>query len=164
MSQAVGQAAAVEKPTRVRYIVLAFAATLSMITYLDRACLGSARSSIIDALGLQNESDLGWVFAAFSIAYALCEVPSGWLGDVFGPRRVLIRIVVCWSIFTALTGLVGVHWNGYILGASGSWASCSFCSGWARPGPIRTSPGPCTTGSLSTSADWPRGRCGCRPG
>ncbi len=119
MSQAVAETPIGQKPTRVRYIVLAFAATLSMITYLDRACLGSAQSYIIEALHLQGPSDLGWVFAAFSLAYALCEVPSGWLGDVFGPRRVLIRIVICWSIFTALTGLVGLSWSGYTLGLTG---------------------------------------------
>ena len=44
------------------------------------------------------------LFAAFALAYAAFEVPSGWLGDVFGPRRTLIRIVLWWSAFTALTG------------------------------------------------------------
>ena len=44
------------------------------------------------------------VFSAFTLAYSLFEVPSGWLGDVRGPRTVLTRIVVWWSAFTALTG------------------------------------------------------------
>src|SRR5262249_18458400 len=42
----------------------------------------------------------------FALAYAIFEVPSGWLGDVFGPRRTLIRIVLWWSAFTALTGAI----------------------------------------------------------
>ena len=42
-------------------------------------------------------------------------MPSGWLGDVFGPREGCIRIVLWWSVFTALTGLVGVPW------AAASW-------------------------------------------
>src|SRR5207247_3438084 len=46
------------------------------------------------------------VFSAFALAYAAFEVPSGWLGDVFGPRRTLIRIVIWWSLFTAFTGLI----------------------------------------------------------
>jgi len=44
------------------------------------------------------------VFSAFTLAYSLFEVPSGWLGDVRGPRRVLTRIVLWWSAFTMLTG------------------------------------------------------------
>ena len=44
------------------------------------------------------------VFGAFTLAYSLFEVPSGWLGDVIGPRRVLTRIVLWWSAFTMLTG------------------------------------------------------------
>jgi MFS family permease len=48
---------------------------------------------------------MGWVFSAFTFAYAVFEVPSGWLGDVIGPRKVLMRIVLWWSAFTAASGL-----------------------------------------------------------
>jgi MFS family permease len=51
---------------------------------------------------------MGWVFSAFTIAYAVFEVPSGWLGDTIGPRKVLTRIVLWWSAFTVATGAV---WN-----------------------------------------------------
>jgi MFS transporter, ACS family, glucarate transporter len=94
--------------TRVRYGVLGFACALSMITYLDRVCMASAAKPFVAELGLRSVADLKWVFAAFSLAYAVCEVPSGWLGDVFGPRSVLIRIILWWSAFTALTGLIGL--------------------------------------------------------
>jgi MFS family permease len=43
------------------------------------------------------------VFSAFTLSYSLFEIPSGWLGDVKGPRRVLTRIVLWWSAFTMLT-------------------------------------------------------------
>jgi MFS family permease len=49
--------------------------------------------------------EMSFVFSAFTLSYSLFEVPSGWLGDVRGPRRVLTRIVVWWSVFTMLTGL-----------------------------------------------------------
>jgi ACS family glucarate transporter-like MFS transporter len=49
---------------------------------------------------------MAWVFSVFTWAYALFEVPGGWLGDRIGPRRVLMRIVVWWSFFTAATGWV----------------------------------------------------------
>ncbi len=50
------------------------------------------------------------VFSAFTLAYSLFEVPTGWMGDVFGARRVLTRIVLWWSAFTVLTGFArGYH-------------------------------------------------------
>jgi MFS family permease len=97
---------ATQKPTKVRYGVLGFACALSMITYLDRVCFGSAMPHLVDALGLKNVSDLKWAVTAFAFSYAVFEVPSGWLGDVYGPRRTLIRIVLWWSVFTSLTGFV----------------------------------------------------------
>ncbi len=103
--------------TRLRYGVLGFACALSMITYLDRACMASGAKGFVGDLGLGSVGELNWVFAAFTVAYAMFEIPSGWLGDVFGPRRVLIRIVLCWSAFTALTGLVGMSAGGRVLGA-----------------------------------------------
>lgn len=48
----------------------------------------------------------GWVTAIFTFAYAIFEIPSGMLGDRIGPRKVLTRIVIWWSVFTSLTGLV----------------------------------------------------------
>src|SRR5262249_8709406 len=53
-----------------------------------------------------SESQKGWLFTAFAFAYAIFEVPSGWLGDRFGARKTLIRIVLWWSVFTALTGSI----------------------------------------------------------
>jgi ACS family glucarate transporter-like MFS transporter len=95
----------VERPTRVRYGVLGFACSLSMITYLDRVCFGTVAPQIQREFGL-TDTEKGMLFSAFALAYAAFEVPSGWLGDVFGPRRTLIRIVLWWSVFTALTGII----------------------------------------------------------
>jgi ACS family glucarate transporter-like MFS transporter len=61
-----------------------------------------------DALHIAPEQ-WGWVGAVFSPAYALFEIPSGHLGDRFGARLVLTRIVLCWSLFTALTGPVSAY-------------------------------------------------------
>jgi len=51
---------------------------------------------------------MGLIFGAFGLAYALFEIPAGLLGDRIGVRKVLVRIVLAWSAFTALTG---VAWN-----------------------------------------------------
>jgi MFS family permease len=94
-----------QQPTRVRFGVLGFACSLSLLTYLDRVCIMPVKEDIQNDLGLDNPA-MGLVFSAFILGYALFEVPSGWMGDVWGSRRVLARIVLCWSLFTALTGCV----------------------------------------------------------
>jgi MFS family permease len=95
------------RPTRVRLGVLTFVCALSMITYLDRASFPNVQDSVLASLGLTHISQLRIPLTAFQLAYALFEVPTGWLGDRFGPRKTLIRIVLWWSFFIALTGLVG---------------------------------------------------------
>jgi MFS family permease len=93
------------RPTRVRLLVLAFLCSLSLITYLDRVCIMRVKEDIARDLRL-DDVQMGLVFSAFLFGYALLEVPGGWMGDVWGARRVLFRIVLWWSAFTALTGCV----------------------------------------------------------
>ena len=80
-------------PTRVRYGVLGFACSLAMITYLDRACFGVAQGYLMEALRLDNISDLMPALAAFNIAYAVFEVPTGWRVRQDHPRRGLVIMV-----------------------------------------------------------------------
>jgi MFS family permease len=94
---------AAASPTRARYWVVVFAVTLAVITYIDRVCISKAAPLMQHDLGLTKQQ-MGYAFAAFGWAYALCEIPGGWLGDVIGPRKVLMRVVVMWSAFTAITG------------------------------------------------------------
>jgi MFS family permease len=91
------------RPTRVRYQVMAFICVLSFLTYYDRQCIVRAQESIQTALSL-TDKQLGLVLGAFWLAYALFEIPGGWLGDRVGSRFTLTRIVLAWSLFTALTG------------------------------------------------------------
>jgi len=83
--------------------VLAFAFLLAVVTYLDRVCISAAAPFIMEDLHL-TVLDMSWVLSAFTLAYALFEVPTGWLGDRQGARRVLTRVVLWWSAFTMLTG------------------------------------------------------------
>ena len=92
-------------PTRTRYWVIVFAVTLAIITYIDRVCISQAAPHMREALGL-NDAQMGKIFAAFGLAYSLFEIPAGWWGDKLGPRKVLMRIVLWWSFFTAATGQV----------------------------------------------------------
>lgn len=85
--------------------VLALLSALSVITYLDRVCIGVAGPRMQDALHISPEA-WGWVTSVFFISYSAFEIPTGALGDRIGPRKVLTRIVLWWSAFTSLTGAV----------------------------------------------------------
>jgi MFS transporter, ACS family, glucarate transporter len=92
-----------EPPTRTRYKVLGLLGSLAFVLYLDRVCIGQAAVSIQRDLGL-TKTQFGYALGAFTIAYGLFEVPTGRWGDRHGSRGVLARIVLSWSLFTALTG------------------------------------------------------------
>ncbi|HKQ73282.1 MAG TPA: MFS transporter [Blastocatellia bacterium] len=91
------------EPTHARRSILGLVFALAVITYLDRLCISAAMPSIAAEFNLTPDQK-GWVFSAFTIAYAAFEIPSGWLGDRFGARLALTRIVLWWSAFTSLTG------------------------------------------------------------
>src|SRR3989454_1785423 len=95
------------KPSRARFTLLRFAFALSVVTYLDRVFIATAATSIREDLHL-TAVQMGWIFSTFTLAYAIFEIPSGWLGDIIGPRKVLTRIVLWWSAFTVATGIA---WN-----------------------------------------------------
>lgn len=113
-----------------RSSVLAFLSALAVVLYLDRVCISLAMPRIQEELDIAPER-FGWVSLAFSSAYALFEMPSGRAGDRLGPRRVFTRIVVCWSVFTALTGLVTSFGQLLVVrflfgaGEAGSWPNAS---------------------------------------
>ena len=90
-------------PTRTRNWVIVFAVTLAVITYVDRVCISKSAEFIMRDLNL-SKIQMGYAFTAFGWAYALFEIPGGWLGDKIGPRRVLMRVVMMWSVFTIATG------------------------------------------------------------
>ena len=85
--------------------VLAALFSLSLILYLDRAAISSAKTSMATALSL-SDAAMGAVFSAFALGYAFAQIPSGWLADRLGPRVALATVVALWSGFTVLTGVV----------------------------------------------------------
>ena len=126
--------------TRVRARVLAFAFLLAVITYLDRICISAAAPVIMDDLHL-SVLQMSVVFSAFTLSYSLFEIPSGWLGDVKGPRRVLARIVLWWSGFTMLTAaargfysLVAIR---FLFGAGEAGAFPNVARSFSRWFPVR---------------------------
>lgn len=97
---------AASQPSRARYVVLCFALLITAISYLDRVCISMTAPFMQKDLGL-SDAQMGLVFSAFTFAYAVFEVPAGWLADRFGPRFMMTRVVVWWSLMTAATGLTG---------------------------------------------------------
>ena len=85
-----------------RYLLILLLFGLSVITYIDRACISSAKESIAVDLSL-SDSAMGVVFSAFALGYALAQIPTGILADRLGPRLALGIAVTAWSLLTALT-------------------------------------------------------------
>lgn len=90
-------------PTRSRMIVGFWLCSMAAILYLDRVCWAKAAPSIKAEFSLTN-TQLSYLAMAFQLAYGLFEIPTGRWGELIGARRVLTRITIWWSIFTALTG------------------------------------------------------------
>ena len=90
---------------RYRHRVSVLLILLFAITYIDRVCISVAGPRIQEALHI-DPLGWGWVTAMFTLSYGLFEIPTGALGDRIGPRRVLTRVVLWWSVFTSLTGMV----------------------------------------------------------
>jgi MFS family permease len=84
--------------------IVAFGASIAFLSFVDRAAISQAAPAIARDLHL-SPVQMGLVFSAFSLTYALGEIPSGWLCDRFGARSVLTRVVILWSVLTAVTGL-----------------------------------------------------------
>jgi sugar phosphate permease len=98
------------RPSRARQVVLGFALAVMGVAYLDRVAISTAAPAKKLDLGL-SDTEMGFVFSAFTLAYALFEVPSGWLADRFGARWMLTRIVLWWSAMTAITGAATGFWS-----------------------------------------------------
>ncbi len=96
--------ASLPAPSHGRRTLLRYSLALAALLYLDRVCISQSLPTISAELGI-SKNDMGTVMMAFSLAYAIFEIPGGWLGDRIGPRAVITRIVVWWSAFTMATGL-----------------------------------------------------------
>jgi ACS family glucarate transporter-like MFS transporter len=93
------------RTSNVRWFLVFWLFILSAVSYLDRVNISIASGSIADAYQL-SDVQLGKVFSAMLVGYALFQTVGGRLADRFGPRRVLAWGVAWWGVFTALTALV----------------------------------------------------------
>ena len=98
-----GVASAAAKATKTRWVILFLISLMYLICYMDRSNISVAQPEIAKQFGL-SKSAMGLVLAAFTWAYALGQVPAGWFGDRFGPKRVLTVIMTLWSATAVMTG------------------------------------------------------------
>lgn len=115
-------------PTRARWNILALLTLISVITYVDRVNISVAARQMMPALGL-TQVQMGYVFSAFVLGYALFQIPGGWLGDRWGTRLVLTGAVLWWSLFTALTAVAATLPTAQWLGVLGSLVLVRFLIG-----------------------------------
>ena len=91
------------KPTKTRLLILFLISRMYLICYMDRSNISVAQPEIAKAFGL-SKNQMALILSAFTWAYALGQVPAGWLGDRFGPKKVLTVIMSWWSVAVMLTG------------------------------------------------------------
>ncbi len=100
--------------SQVRWLLVFWMFVIGAVAFLDRVNISIAGSSIASEYHLTNVQ-LGWVFSAFLLGYAIFQTPGGWLADRLGPRRVIALAVIWWGIFTALTASIPVGVAGALL-------------------------------------------------
>ncbi|MFY9349048.1 MFS transporter [Sphingobium sp.] len=100
--------------SRVRLGLIFLLFVISAIAFLDRTNISVAGVEMRKEYGI-DQVQLGWVFSAFLIGYALFQVPAGWLAARYGPRLVLTGALVWWGLFTAATALIHPQASGGLL-------------------------------------------------
>jgi sugar phosphate permease len=139
----VNDTVAAERPSHIRYGVLALVAFAAGSAYLTRHCLAVANTTIQKELGWNNWQ-MGLVLSAFSFGYLICQVPGGWLGNRVGTRWALSLLSMLWSVLTLWTSAVSLL---------ASMAASRFAFGMAQAGLVPI--------SMQVVKDWiPPGRRG----
>ncbi|WP_020468769.1 MFS transporter [Zavarzinella formosa] len=98
--------ATTEKPSSVRYLVLAVTAMMAIFMYVDRVCIAQVSKDIQRDLNISPE-EMDWVKSAFFWSYAFSQVPAGVLGLRFGHRQMMAMCLFLWSFFTLVSGMAG---------------------------------------------------------
>lgn len=98
--------------TSYRFLILALITIVLALSTGDRAALSVAGTDMGKELGISSV-EMGYLFSAFSWAYVIFLIPSGWLTDWIGSKRSMMLAVVVWSCFTVMMGMV--HFIGMVV-------------------------------------------------
>jgi ACS family glucarate transporter-like MFS transporter len=116
------------RPSQIRWLILTLLFFISVVTYIDRVNISVTARQMMPAYGITDQQ-MGWVFSAFVVGYALFQIPGGWLADRWGARAVLTIALLWWSICTAFTAMVGTSSLVSLVGLVGALMLVRFCLG-----------------------------------
>ncbi|MEO1527169.1 MAG: MFS transporter [Planctomycetota bacterium] len=126
-----------------RFRIIAVSVVMAFLLYLDRVCLGEIvkTDAFLEDFATSSKEEIGEFLGAFFLAYALFQVPAGWLSDRFGGRVMLSLYIVIWSLMTGYSGMAsslsGLLLARLALGAAQSGAystSSAVIRNWFEPG------------------------------
>lgn len=153
MTQSLNDAMTQSSPTRARWTILSFVFLISVVTVVDRVNISVAAKYIMPEYGL-SQVQMGTIFSAFIVGYTLSFIPGGWLGDRFGPRRVLTGALLAWSFLTVVTAWAGDIFLASLFGVVGSFLCIRFLFGMGE--------GPAYPNTNRLAAHWfPHGQGAC---
>ena len=117
-----------ERTRSLQWLILTLLFGTSVVTYIDRVNISVTARQMMPAFGL-TEQEMGWVFSAFVVGYALFQIPGGWLADRLGARVVLTGALIWWSVCTALTAFVAASPLAEMIGIVGALLFVRFALG-----------------------------------
>jgi len=112
----------------IHWLILFLLFCTSVVTYMDRVNISVTARQMMPALGL-TQQEMGWVFSAFVVGYALFQIPGGWLADRWGARAVLTAALIWWSVCTAWTALAASSSLADAVGIVGALVTVRFALG-----------------------------------
>ena len=113
MSKAPPQSAKSLDGTRLALVALLFA--FSLISYFDRTIMSIAGPQLMKDFAI-SPTQMGWVFSAFILGYALLMIPGGHLSDRLGSRLTLALMGLFSALFTGLIVFAGKPGLGAYIG------------------------------------------------
>ncbi|MFO0798245.1 MAG: MFS transporter [Gemmataceae bacterium] len=133
-----------ERPTRVRWLVVALLAGLAFLAHFNRVSISVAAKAHFIGPGLLTAAQMGMVYSAFLFVYTLGMLPGGYLLDRAGPRRAMTVMAVGLGFWAALTGVLG--WSG--LGVAAMFVPLLLIRGLAGATSVPLHPGAARAVSL----------------
>jgi MFS transporter, ACS family, hexuronate transporter len=107
---AVQPAAAGERRTKYRWVIVGLLMVAAAINYIDRSCMGIAAPKIQEELSLTN-TQIGIILGVFQWGYAAAYMLAGLMVDRLGARKGYPIIMALWSLADALTSVGTRLWH-----------------------------------------------------